>query len=485
MEQGPEQLAGVDEGEILAGKYRVERIVGTGGMGVVVAARHIELDSRVAIKFLLPAFLSNQEAVSRFAREARAAVKIQNEHVARVADVGTLPNGAPYMVMDYLEGEDLAAWLELRGPLPIDQAVEFILQACVAVADAHALGIVHRDLKPANLFCVRRTDGQLTIKVLDFGISKVNDPSGLSSGSVTRTSAMMGSPAYMAPEQLRSAKDVDGRTDIWGLGIILFELLTGRQAFVADSVSALTIKIVTEPTPSARSLRPDLPPELDAILSKCLEKDRALRYANVAELGIALLPFAPTRAKAFVDRISGIIRAAGLATSVLVVPPSGPPPDPTGFTGTLPGIGAARPAAAGRRMAYAWGLVAGGVVLALLGAAAVAAMRTAAKREGPVAAAAPSTTLSQPERAFDPPKSDDAASSDATPVVLAPVTPEPPAGLPHGTLPTRTTPQRPGRPATTPAAAQPAGPMSPSTVRCDPPYFFDAKGNRVFKKECL
>jgi serine/threonine-protein kinase len=483
MEQGPEQLAGVGEGEVLAGKYRVERILGTGGMGVVVAARHIELDSRVAIKFLLPAFLSNEEAVSRFAREARAAVKIQNEHVARVADVGTLPNGAPYMVMDYLEGEDLAVWLEQRGPLPIDQAVEFVLQACVAVADAHALGIVHRDLKPANLFCVRRTDGQLTIKVLDFGISKVNDPSGLASGSVTRTAAMMGSPAYMAPEQLRSSKDVDGRTDIWGLGIILFELLTGRQAFLADAVPALTIKIVTEPTPSARSLRPDVPPELDAIISKCLEKDRALRYANVAELALALLPFAPTRAKAFVERISGIIRAAGLSTSVLVLPPSGPPPDPTGFTGTLPGLGVAGAGTSGRRMASVWGLVAAGVGVALLAAAAVAAMRTSARRAVPVAAAAdaPSATVAQ-QQPIGAPKSDDAGGVDAAPVVLVPAAPEPPVLLPQSTSTTRTLPPRPGRP---PAATQPPGPATPPATRCDPPYFFDAKGNRVFKKECL
>ena len=137
------------------------------GIGVVVAAHHMQLDERVALKFLLPEALGNPEAVARFARKARAAVKIKSEHVARVSDVGTLPNGAPYMVMEYLEGGDLAAWLKQRGPMPVDQAVEFVIQACVAVADAHALGIVHRDLKPANLFCLRRSDGQLSIKVLE------------------------------------------------------------------------------------------------------------------------------------------------------------------------------------------------------------------------------------------------------------------------------------------------------------------------------
>lgn len=176
----PQELLGVGEGDVLAGKYRVERILGVGGMGAVVAARHLQLDSKVALKFLLPAMLGDREAVERFAREARAAVQITNEHVARVTDVGTLDNGAPYIVMEYLEGGDLAAWVQERGALPIEQAIDFVLQSCIAVADAHALGIIHRDLKPANLFCVRRSDGQLCIKVLDFGISKVTRRSGSS-----------------------------------------------------------------------------------------------------------------------------------------------------------------------------------------------------------------------------------------------------------------------------------------------------------------
>ena len=163
----------VREGDVLAEKYRVECVLGTGGMGIVVAARHLRLDERVAIKFLHPDALSNVEAVARFEREARAAAKIKSEHVARVSDVGTLDNGCPYMIMEYLEGEDLAQWVQQRGPLAIDQAVEFILQTCEAMAEAHGLGIVHRDLKPANLFCIRRADGLLAIKVLDFGISKV------------------------------------------------------------------------------------------------------------------------------------------------------------------------------------------------------------------------------------------------------------------------------------------------------------------------
>src|SRR5689334_6553526 len=213
-------------GQMLAGKYRVERILGTGGMGVVVAAKHVELNILVAIKFLLPHVLSNQTAVARFAREARAAVRIKSEHVARVSDVGTLESGAPYMVMEYLDGGDLSAWLKERGALPVEQAVEFVLQASEAIAEAHALGIVHRDLKPSNLFVTRRRDGSMTVKVLDVGISKTTSIDAAAM-DMTATTAVMGSPLYMSPEQLQSSKDVDARSDIWSLGIILYELLAG------------------------------------------------------------------------------------------------------------------------------------------------------------------------------------------------------------------------------------------------------------------
>jgi len=315
--------AGVREGEILAGRYRVEKVLGAGGMGVVVAARHVHLDTKVAIKFLLPAFTTSPEAVGRFAREARAASKITSEHVARVFDVGTLDNGAPYLVMEFLEGEDLAAWLRQRGPLPIEQAVDFVLQACIAVADAHGLGIVHRDLKPGNLFCVRRSDGQWVIKVLDFGISKVTDYgiAGLQ-GAVTNTSAVLGSPLYMSPEQMRSARDVNAQTDIWALGVILFEFLTGRVPYEGESFGEIVMTVASQPPPSVRSFRPNVPVGLEAVIFKCLEKDRTQRYANVAQLGIALVPFAPRRSKAAVERISGIIQGAGLSPSALVLPPS-------------------------------------------------------------------------------------------------------------------------------------------------------------------
>src|SRR6266540_2515765 len=315
MQHGREVAAGVREGDVLAQKYHVERVLGAGGMGVVVLAHHLKLDERVAIKFLHADALDNAEAVARFEREARNAVKIKNEHVARVIDVGNLENGAPYMVMEYLEGEDLDAWVRQRGPLPVEQAVDFVLQALEAIADAHALGIVHRDLKPANLFCVRRNDGLFSIKVLDFGISKVTGIHASGAAGMTKTATMMGSPYYMSPEQLESARSVDTRTDIWAIGIVLYELLAGRVPFSGETLPEIVVKIVSHPLEPLRGRRPDVPQELEAVIGRCLEKDRTKRYANVAELAHALAEFAPRNARPSVERISRVLENAGLSAT--------------------------------------------------------------------------------------------------------------------------------------------------------------------------
>jgi serine/threonine protein kinase len=310
----------VQEGEVLAGKYRVERVLGVGGMGVVVSALHIQLDERVALKFLLPEALGNQEAVARFAREARAAVKIKSIHVARVSDVGTLDSGAPYMVMEFLHGHDLSALIRDRGPMPYADAVDFVLQACEAIAEAHALGIVHRDLKPANLFLITSADGSPCIKILDFGISKVTSPG--SSGNdygMTKTTAIMGSPLYMSPEQMTSSRDVDGRADIWAIGTILFELIAGRPPFLGDTMPQLCGMILQEPPPFPRQFRPDLPEGLQAAMLRCLEKDRARRFGNVAELAAALAPFGSANATRSAERVSKVLSAAGISSSQLEV----------------------------------------------------------------------------------------------------------------------------------------------------------------------
>ena len=305
----------VHEGQILAGKFRIERVLGQGGMGVVVAATHLQLDERVALKFLLPDALSNPEAVERFAREARAAVKIKSEHVARVSDVGTLESGSPYMVMEYLEGQDLASWVRSRGAMAVPEAIEFLLQACEAIAEAHALGIVHRDLKPANLFVTRRVDGSACIKVLDFGISKVTLPGGGPDLGMTKTTSIMGSPLYMSPEQMSSTRNVDMRTDIWALGVILYETLTGHVPFDAETMPQLCGMILQDPPRPLRDLRPDVSEALQAVVFHCLEKNREKRFSNVAELAFALAPYGGPVAQRSAERIARVLGAAGIPSS--------------------------------------------------------------------------------------------------------------------------------------------------------------------------
>ncbi len=291
MERDAEKLAGLREGEVLAGKYRVERVLGAGGMGMVVAAHHVGLDTKVAIKVLRPEMLDSAEALARFAVEARASARITSEHVARVFDVGALDSGAPYMVMEFLDGHDLGHRLQVDGGLPVAQAVDFVLQACEAVAEAHSVGIVHRDLKPSNLFCVRRPNGSLCIKVLDFGISKLSLGGAQAGLTMTATAAVMGTPYYMSPEQMESAREVDSRTDIWSLGIILFELISGHRPFGGQTLPEICFKIATHPAPRIRDTLPEVPPGLEAAIFRCLEKRRADRFSTIAELVTSLRPF--------------------------------------------------------------------------------------------------------------------------------------------------------------------------------------------------
>jgi serine/threonine protein kinase len=289
----------LDVGDVLAKKYRLERLVGEGGTGVVVAARHLQLERNVAIKFLRAA-LASDEIRMRFEREARAIGQIESEHVVLVLDVGALDDGnAPYMVMEYLEGRDLAKILKEDGPLSIEDAVDCMLQVCEALAGAHEQGIVHRDLKPANLFLTRREDGGPHIKVVDFGISKMLDPKMIDGGpkEMTKAFTVLGSPRYMAPEQLRNSKDVDGRADLWSLGAVLFQLLSGKSAFDADNNINVSLAVLTKEPQRLRDLAPHVPPALEAVVAKCLMKDRTKRFQTAAELAEALGPFAsdPTR----------------------------------------------------------------------------------------------------------------------------------------------------------------------------------------------
>ena len=281
----------VEVGQLLAGKYRVEAVLGEGGMGVVVAATHVQLEKRVAIKFMLPAALEDRQAVERFLREARSAVQLTSEHVARVLDVGTLESGAPYIVMELLEGRTLEELVLERGPLPVGDAVEYVVQVCEAVAEAHGRNIVHRDLKLANLFLTQRVDKGALVKVLDFGLSKVIGPN--AKARLTRDLAIMGTPEYMSPEQLRSSADVDTRADLWSLGVILFELLTGQTPFQAPSMPEVCALVLHEPPRSLLELAPDVPEALVAVIERCLEKEPDRRFQDVASFAEALEPFVP------------------------------------------------------------------------------------------------------------------------------------------------------------------------------------------------
>ena len=297
------------EGTVLLGKYRIERILGKGGMGVVVVARHLQLEQKVAIKFLHPAAMEDPDVVVRFAREARVLAQIQSEHVVRILDVGQLEKGEPYMVMEFLEGTDLSKHVKVRGPLPLDEAVDYVIQACEPLAEAHTQRIIHRDLKPSNLYLARRADGTYTIKVIDFGISKVQTENEL---SMTKTSVILGSPLYISPEQLRSAKDVDARSDIWALGVILYKLLTGHPPFMADTIAQLCAMILLNPPPRITDARPDLPPAFEAVLARCIHKDADQRYQNVGQLAEALAPYLAADAEAHdsVLRIRRLLRSA-------------------------------------------------------------------------------------------------------------------------------------------------------------------------------
>ncbi|WP_394839886.1 protein kinase [Pendulispora rubella] len=440
-------------GEIIAGKFRVDRVLGQGGMGVVVLATHLVLEEQFALKLLRPELAADPEIVERFSREAKACVRIKSEYVARVHDVGMRGDGTPFMVMEYLEGIDLGTALHESGPLPIAEAVEYVVQACEALAQAHAIGIVHRDIKPENLFMVNQMEGWNSIKLLDFGISKAI-PAPRSQdfrpGNVRET-RMMGTPHYMSPEQMQQLETIDGRSDIWSLGVVLYELLTAHYAWDGASVREVTQAILKGKTPLLEELRRDAPPGLSHVIERCLEKDPDLRFANVAELAIALLPFAPRRARISAERSASVIRAAGLSRADFKVPTSIHPPSSLASTGpaissasfpavisreapTMPDVSAelAKRAAVERRtrtlltVAAGAGIVASGLAIGLLtmhprpgDAERAPAPVSAVPQAGPgEAVMAPATHLLT--AAAEPPKVNVAPASAELPVPSAP-----------------------------------------------------------------
>ena len=462
-------------GEVLDGKYRIERVVGRGAMAVVLQATHLQLEDQVAIKVLLPQLAVDREFVDRFLREGRTATKIRGEHVVRVFDVG-VSQGRPYMVMELLTGSDLDRIVEETGPLPPVKAVGYLLQACEAIAEAHIAGIVHRDLKPANLFLTRRPDGSDSVKVLDFGISKIMRVSEEASLQGTQPSTLMGSPHYMSPEQLISARDVDPRADIWALGAILCELITGKPPFDAGTVAALSAAVLRDPAPLLRALRPDVPPAVEAAVARCLEKEPAKRFANVGELAWALSSVSDEAATS-AARIARVIEG-GTVKMGLPGPPS------SGVSGPVPAVANVAPSphapparakevlaesereptvpsrGRGRMAGYA---VAGVLMLGAVGAIVNVVRKDEAERaaaEKEAASASASAAATPITSAVPPPPAPSASVAAAPPSAAPPPPPTPSApvasttpsahgkgdGRPAARPPVHHPPHRPGRP---------------------------------------
>jgi eukaryotic-like serine/threonine-protein kinase len=370
-------------GTVLMGKYRVERLLGMGNMGVVVAAIHLGFEQRVAIKLMLPGKGPDPERHERFMREGRIAARLTGQHVAKVLDVGTMdPGGAPYLVMEYLDGRDLAAILTERGPLPFAEATGYVLQVCEAAAEAHKAGIIHRDLKPANLFLSKLADGSPCVKVLDFGVSKLTEPG----ADLTQDTATLGSPLYMPPEQINSSKYVDARADVWALGVVLYQLVAGKTPFHGETIQQVCGRVFQCPPTPLSTYRSDAPPGFEAVILRCLEKEREQRWPNVAAFAAALVPFAPARAVVHAERAAAILGVEDVPSRVMDVLPPAPstaaplpaassqPEAARSASGTLAAAAIVAPPAAmarPRRRAFA----AAGLGLVIVALAAVGAVR--------------------------------------------------------------------------------------------------------------
>ena len=494
----------VAPGDLVGGKYVIEALLGAGGMGAVFLANHEQLRRHVAIKFLLSEAMSNPDAFARFEREAHAAAALQSDNVTRVIDMGALPGGAPYIVMEYLEGEDLAAKLSVDGRLPVEQAVAYVIEACDALSEAHALGIVHRDLKPANLFLARRPNGSVRVKVLDFGISKMSASGNAKAMSLTGTGAVMGSPLYMSPEQLKGSGKVDERSDIWSLGVVLYEFLVGQPPYMGDAFPEQCALILTAPVPPLRGKRPEISPRLESVVMRCLAKEPRERFAHVGELTAALLAAVPNANLGASSRL-----AISHAPSTV--------PDARGIGGTLAMGGTPRPSVqregsvtampvshAGIPQEMSGRTIGIGVAVAAcaLGVVAVLfAMRPGSDHGAPppiqavqtAAVPVPGPAIPPPPdpATAAPPPADPVAATAATPPATAaspshPAAPSSPGGHTRSHSNAPTTPSPPPSPVAAPAAA-PAAPAAPvpAAKDCSTPYYFDAQGNKVFKPDCL
>ncbi|HEY8076253.1 MAG TPA: serine/threonine-protein kinase [Labilithrix sp.] len=453
----------IPPGTVVAGKYRVGRVIGSGGMGCVLEATHLSLLQRVAIKVVLDDG-ADAEVRARFLREARAAVALTSEHVARVLDVGELDSGGPYIVMEYLDGVTLEDRFA-QGPMSVGEVVEIVTQACDALSEAHARGIVHRDVKPANLFLVKKARGQTFVKVLDFGISRVADPRLAVQEGLTGTAAILGTPHYMAPEQMTASRDVDARADVWALGVCIYRALAGRYPFDATTLMELGAQVLaTDPRPIV-SHRPDIPPALAAIVARCMRRDPRERFATAAELGNAIEAMPGGHTRVLGNQTPSVAPPAPAQTAPLPQPPAIP---------TAMALGGMKPAPSGK------GSTSTLVVVGLLGLAVLATMafgyRSAARRAaqareappveataiGTATAASTSTATATAIATVDPApaRSAAAATESAAPSALAP-TAAPRAGR------TRTAPRVASPPPA--ASSRPTPAATPTRPATDSP----------------
>lgn len=432
-------------GTVLGGKYRIERVIGEGGMGAVYEAVHTRLGQRVAIKMLLPELVAVPELVGRFEREAKAAARLRHRNSARVIDVDVTEAGVPYMVMELLVGHDLEAELA-KGLLPIGEAVHYVMQACAAMSEAHQLGIVHRDLKPSNLFLSAEADGHVVVKVLDFGISKVQSDD----VRVTATQTQMGTPLYMSPEQVRSAKNVDHRTDIWSLGVILYELVTGAPPY-QGSAAGIGAAIVSDAPPPIAARRPDAPLGLIAVINRAMSKQPEDRFQTTQDLAQALAPYSsvplPADAMAMSASRPSLPRAQSSSPSIVhadtVIAPRASAT--SGSWASRPATGSAAPRA---RRTWLW-VATGAVVTLAVGAGAI----LTATRSPPVAASA----SAEPPKPLAAPVSDATDAGAPTAPSTAVVTPQPTATATTTTTTAKTAAVKP------PIGAHPTATTAPST----------------------
>lgn len=493
----------VQIGDLIAAKYRVERMLGAGAMGVVVAAMHLDLQEMRAIKLMLPSALSDAEAVERFLREARAAARLKSDHVAKIHDVGRLETGSPYIVLELLDGVDLKALLDREPVLSIERAARYVGQACDAIGEAHALGIVHRDLKPANLFLTTGPGGEGRVKVLDFGIAKMADPAG--GVEMTSTTAVLGTPLYMSPEQLCGARNADPRSDVWALGVVLYRMVTGRVPFLGSTITEICSAVISDIPRSPGAVRPDLPPGFEALILRCLEKAPVGRFANASELGSALAPFASGTAVLAMPGSGGstVVMGSSAGSTPAVVarqmadPPPGfglppvPPPAPPGSSTTqstswaqpaAPSAGAWPPASTGiappkRALRVPLSIRIVAIFVVFLGWAGWAASRflLRGRSEPPVLAAAAVPASGTGATTVPVVKPAVTASAMATAIPTATV------AVPHATTAPVLSPVK----SQANASAMPQNHAKPLGKLCDRPYVVDSAGRRKMRPECL